>query len=169
MGDSMDEIIVNLEHKIDKRFTENELAYFKDHNPIDNANGSFLPTSKLLMLFFGIKAHNFDSEQVPLPPLVVDDINTPVLDGMYPLHLAFFTPSTDLLTHLIEQYGANPNVKCCDANSPFKDMTPLEMALHSITMIISWTPGLPLVDLISVFNDKKVPVYYVFVYHQYVS
>ncbi|KAL8154909.1 hypothetical protein AgCh_000313 [Apium graveolens] len=67
----------------------------------------------------------------------VDDINTVVLDGMYPLHLAVFTPSTDLLSDLIEHYGANPNVKCSDANSPFNEMTPLEMALHLITMPFS--------------------------------
>lgn len=154
---------MNLEHKIDKRFTEDDIAFFKDwskKNPIDNANGSFLSTSKLLMLFFGTKTDSIEAYNIlnseQRPPLVVDDINSVVLDGMYTVHLAVFTPSTDLLSDLIEHYGANPNVKCCDANSPFHDMTPLEMALLLVAMRISWTPGLPLFDLISTFRNKKV-------------
>lgn len=127
----MKQIFSDLEQKIEKLFTQDDLAALNDPAPSldDNDNRLFLPTSKLLMLIFRIKALNINSAATP-PPSVVEDINAPILDGMYPLHLALLTPCTPLLDHLIVQCGANPNVKCSDANSPFYGMTPLEMALH---------------------------------------
>lgn len=87
----------------------------------------FLSLAKVSMLIYG--RPEFRTLSCRRTPLV--DINAPILDGMFPLHLAVMTSSRDLVDKLIESYRAKLDVKCCgDPDSPFYGLTPLEMALE---------------------------------------
>ncbi|KAK1366977.1 hypothetical protein POM88_042538 [Heracleum sosnowskyi] len=85
------------------------------------------------------------------------DINAPIIDGMFPLHLAVMTSSGFLIHKLLGLYGSKLDVKCCgDSNSPFYGLTPLEMALKVLSRnLIPWTPQMSVPELFSMFRGNN--------------
>lgn len=121
-----------MEQKIVKSFSKKDRTVYKKYYEIIKYNTRthgdlFLSLSQVSMLIYG--KPGFMTLTSRDPPRV--DINAPIFDGMYPLHLAVLTSSQLLLDELLESSGAKLDVKCCgDPNSPFYGLTPLEMALQ---------------------------------------
>nr|XP_017219094.1 PREDICTED: uncharacterized protein LOC108196351 isoform X2 [Daucus carota subsp. sativus] len=151
----MDEkIFSELEEKIVKSLGKKDEAVYNEYqknvkNYIFIDTDLFVSLSKVLMLIYG------DPVSVTRPSGRVD-MNAPVIDGMYPLHLAVLTSSQLLVRRLIGLDGARLDVKCCgDPNSPFYGLTPLEMALQVLRRnLIPWTPQVSVHELLSMFHGN---------------
>ena len=129
------QIFRDLEHKIVKSFNKKDKAVYNNYietvkfNRDDDDAGLFLSLHKVSMLIYGTPS--FATLTSRNPPRF--DINDPIFDGMFPLHLAVLTSSRALVVKLIDSYRAKLDVRCCgDPNSPFYGLTPLEMALKLI-------------------------------------
>ncbi|KAK1400136.1 hypothetical protein POM88_009999 [Heracleum sosnowskyi] len=147
-----EDIFSELELKIDKLLTKDELSQNFEYSPHECADDSiygdedlFVSRKKLLILFFG-------KPEMATP---VKDINAPVFDGLFPLHLALLASSFDLFDYLIDKCGAKLDVKCFDAASPFHGMSPFEMVLDILRQLIPWTPELSCVEFVSKFRGRK--------------
>lgn len=156
----MDEqIFSDLEQKIEKMFSKKkkDRAVYDEHLELVKYNGDddvdlFVSLSKVTMLIF--RRPDFETLSSQDFPRV--DINSPVVDGLFPLHLAVMTSSEILVGDLLDVYEAKRDVKCCgDPNSPFYGLTPLELALDLMRYLIQWTPQLSIHELLSMFSNEK--------------
>lgn len=153
------QIFSDLEQKIEKLFSKkkkdrddyNDYLEMAKHNDDDEDVDLFLSLSKVSMLFFRQPDYEVKSSRDYLRV----EMNAPVLDGMFPLHLAVLTSSGILVENLLYVYKAKLDVKCCDPSSPFYGLTPLEMALDSMRFLIPWTPQLSVHELLCMFRDNE--------------
>ncbi|KAK1366986.1 hypothetical protein POM88_042547 [Heracleum sosnowskyi] len=155
----MDEkLFSDLEDQIIKSFSKKDHAVYNEHLERHKLNGDpsddiFLSLPIVSTLIYG-EAEFWILTSRHTPRI---EINAPIIDGMFPLHLAVMTSSSFLIHKLIGLYGAKLDVKCCgDPGSPFYGLTPLEMALKVLSRnFIPWTPQMSVPELLSMFHANN--------------
>ncbi|KAK1366973.1 hypothetical protein POM88_042534 [Heracleum sosnowskyi] len=155
----MDEkLFSDLEDQIIKSFSKKDHAVYNEHLERHKLNGDpsddiFLSLPIVSTLIYG-EAEFWILTSRHTPRI---DVNAPIIDGMFPLHLAVMTSSSFLIHKLIGLYGAKLDVKCCgDPGSPFYGLTPLEMALKVLSRnFIPWTPQMSVPELLSMFHANN--------------
>ncbi|KAK1390797.1 hypothetical protein POM88_018975 [Heracleum sosnowskyi] len=140
----------DLNLKIEDLFTGNKLSQNSTVTQPEDDKDLFLSKSKLWICFREPVVGSCGDNPAP-----VENINAPYLVGLFPIHLAVLTSSTELVYYLINERGAKLDVKCVESDSPFYGMTPLDMILHVMSKLIPWTQGVSFADFTSKFLDNK--------------
>ncbi|KAK1390798.1 hypothetical protein POM88_018976 [Heracleum sosnowskyi] len=121
----LDKFFCDLNLKIEDLFTGNKLSQNSTVTQPEDDKDLFLSKSKLWICFREPVVGSCGDNPAP-----VENINAPYLVGLFPIHLAVLTSSTELVYYLINERGAKLDVKCVESDSPFYGMTPLDMILH---------------------------------------
>ncbi|KAL6498996.1 hypothetical protein OROHE_026297 [Orobanche hederae] len=160
---SLDLIIQKVDQKINEHLSEDDLQKIKEYitgrnlSSLTNHNedmGFFLSTEKVIYLIYHIPTswpHELNWQKAG--PDV--DINTSIVDGMFPLHLAVMTSSFRLVVHLTMHSGAKLDVRCDNPNSEFHGMTPFQLAMDLLSKHVGWTPELSVSKLLCLLSEEK--------------
>ncbi|KAL6576604.1 hypothetical protein OROMI_010880 [Orobanche minor] len=160
---SLDLIIQKVDQKINEHLSEDDLQKIKEYitgrnlSSFTNHNedmGFFLSTEKVIYLIYHIPTswpHELNWQKAG--PDV--DINTSIVDGMFPLHLAVMTSSFRLVVHLTMNSGAKLDVRCDNPNSEFHGMTPFQLAMDLLSKHVGWTPELSVSKLLCLLSEEK--------------